>query len=64
MINKLKDNYNLFFTSIFILIFILILINKLMLISIDNRLDELNTKFDKFLIPIEDVELPQWEENL
>ena len=64
MINKLKDNYNLFFTSIFILIFILILINKLMLISIDNRLDELNTKFDKFLAPIEDVELPQWEENL
>lgn len=39
------------------------LINKLMLISIDNRLDELNSKFDKFMAPIENVELPQWEEN-
>ena len=61
--DRRKNNYNIFFTSIFILLFILLLINKLMLISIDNRLDELNSKFDKFMAPIENVELPQWEEN-
>jgi hypothetical protein len=61
--DRRRNNYNIFFTSIFILLFILLLINKLMLISIDNRLDELNSKFDKFMAPIENVELPQWEEN-
>lgn len=61
--DRRKNNYNIFFTSIFILLFILLLINKLMLISIDNRLDELNSKFDKFMAPIENIELPQWEEN-
>lgn len=61
--DRRKNNYNIFFTGIFILLFILLLINKLMLISIDNRLDELNSKFDKFMAPIENVELPQWEEN-
>jgi hypothetical protein len=61
MINKIKDNYNLFFTSIFILIFILILINKLMLISIDNRLEEIDKKIDQYFLPI--VELPEWEVN-
>jgi hypothetical protein len=60
---RLRSSYNLFFTTIFILLFILLLINKLMLISIDNRLDQLNNKFDKFMAPIENVELPQWEEN-
>lgn len=63
-VDRRKNNYNIFFTSIFILLFILLLINKLMLISIDNRLDELNIKFDKFLDPIENIELPVWEDNL
>jgi hypothetical protein len=62
-LDRRKNNYNIFFTSIFILLFILLLINKLMLISIDNRLNELNNKFDKFMAPIENVELPRWEEN-
>lgn len=41
----------------------MILINKLMLIVIDDKIDNLNIKFDKFMAPIENVELPQWEEN-
>ena len=61
--DRRKNNYNIFFTSIFILLFILLLINKLMLISIDNRLDEMNKKIDQYFAPIENVELPQWEEQ-
>jgi len=62
--DRRKNNYNLFFTSIFILLFILIFINKLILINIDDKIDLLNEKFDKFLAPIENVELPTWEDNL
>ena len=61
--DRRKNNYNIFFTSIFILLFVLIFINKLMLIAIDDKIDGLNSKFDKFMAPIENVELPQWEEN-
>jgi hypothetical protein len=58
--DRRKNNYNLFFTSIFIILFILIFINKLMLFNIDEKLDTLNEKFDKFLAPIENIELPEW----
>ena len=61
--DRRKNNYNIFFTSIFILLFVLIFINKLMLITIDDKIDDLNSKFDKFMAPIENVGLPQWEEN-
>jgi hypothetical protein len=62
--DRRKNNYNLFFTSIFILLFILIFINKLILINIDDKIDGLHEKFDQFLAPIENVELPSWEDNL
>jgi len=62
--DRRKNNYNLFFTSIFIFLFVLIFINKLMLITIDDKIDDLHEKFDKFLAPIENVELPNWENNL
>jgi hypothetical protein len=35
-----------------------------MLITIDDKIDDLHEKFDKFLAPIENVELPNWENNL
>jgi hypothetical protein len=59
--DRRKNNYNIFFTSIFILLFILLLINKLMLISIDNRLDVIDKKIDQYFLPI--VELPTWEDE-
>jgi hypothetical protein len=59
--DRRKNNYNIFFTSIFILLFILLLINKLMLISIDNRLDTIDKKIDQYFLPI--VELPTWEDE-
>lgn len=62
--DRRKNNYNIFFTSIFILLFVLIFINKLMLIVIDDKIDDLNSKFDKFMAPIEDIQLPEWENNL
>jgi hypothetical protein len=62
--DRRKNNYNLFFTSIFIFLFVLIFINKLMLISIDDKIDSLHEKFDQFLAPIENVELPEWEERV
>jgi hypothetical protein len=61
--DRRKNNYNIFFTSILVFLFVLIFINKLMLIVIDDKIDDLNIKFDKFMAPIENVELPQWEEN-
>jgi hypothetical protein len=60
---RLRSSYNLFFTTIFIFLFILIFINKLILINVDDKIDELTLKFDKYFAPIEDVELPAWEEN-
>jgi hypothetical protein len=62
--DRRKNNYNLFFTSIFILLFVLIFINKLILINIDDKIDDLHKKFDQFLAPIENVELPEWEERV
>jgi hypothetical protein len=62
--DRRKNNYNLFFTSIFILLFIVILINKFMLITIDDKVDDLHKKFDQFLAPIENVELPEWKERV
>ena len=62
--DRRKNNYNIFFTSIFILLFILIFINKLVLINIDDKIDDLHQKFDQFLAPIENVELPEWEERV
>jgi hypothetical protein len=59
--DRRKNNYNIFFTSIFILLFILLLINKLMLISIDNRLEEIDKKIDQYFAPIENIPLPIWE---
>jgi hypothetical protein len=61
--DRRKNNYNIFFTSILVFLFVLIFINKLMLIVIDDKIDDLNSKLDKFMAPIENVELPQWEEN-
>jgi hypothetical protein len=60
---RLRSGYNLFFTTIFIFLFILIFINKLILINLDDKIDELTLKFDKYFGPIEDVQLPEWEEN-
>jgi hypothetical protein len=60
---RLRNSYNLFFTTIFIFLFILIFINKLILINVDNKIDDLTLKFDKYFGPIEEVQLPEWEEN-
>lgn len=59
--DRRRSGYNLFFTTIFIFLFILIFINKLILINIDDKIDELTIKFDKYFGPIEDVQLPKWE---
>ena len=61
--DRRRSSYNLFFTTIFIFLFVLIFINKLMLIKIDTKIDELTIKFDQYFGPIEDVQLPAWEEN-
>jgi hypothetical protein len=60
---RLRNSYNLFFTTIFIFLFILIFINKLILLNVDNKIDDLTLKFDKYFGPIEEVQLPEWEEN-
>ncbi len=62
--DRRKNNYNIFFSSIFIFLFVLIFINKLMLINIDEKINELNRKFDTFLSPIENIELPAWENEI
>jgi hypothetical protein len=59
--DRRRSSYNLFFTTIFIILFILTFINKLILINIDDKIDELTIKFDKYFGPIEDVQLPKWE---
>ena len=61
--DRRRSSYNLFFTTIFIFLFILIFINKLILINIDDKIDELTIKFNQYFEPIEDVQLPEWEEN-
>jgi hypothetical protein len=61
--DRRRSSYNLFFTTIFIILFILTFINKLILINLDDKIDELTLKFDKYFGPIEDVQLPEWEEN-
>ena len=61
--DRRKNNYNIFFTSIFILLFILLLAHNLTLISVEDKINNLETKIDQYFAPIENVELPEWEDE-
>jgi hypothetical protein len=39
------------------------LYNQKLLLNIIGEINDIDKKIDKYFAPIEDVELPQWEEN-
>lgn len=63
MIDKRKFNYNLLILMILLLNFLIHIYNQKLLLSNNNYLLELTQKIDQYFAPINDVELPKWEEE-
>lgn len=63
MIDRRKFNFNLLIVTMLIVIFSMQLYNQKLLLNIIGEINDIDKKIDKYFAPIEDVELPQWEEN-
>lgn len=63
MNDRKKFNYNLMILMVLLLNFLIHIYNQKLLISNNNYLSELTQKMDQYFGPINDVELPRWEEN-
>ena len=63
MIDRRKFNFNLLIVTMLIVIFSMQLYNQKLLLNIIGEINDIDKKIDKYFAPIEDVQLPQWEEN-
>ena len=63
MIDRRKFNFNLLIVAMLIVVFSMQLYNQKLLLNIIGEINDIDKKIDKYFAPIEDVELPKWEEN-
>ena len=63
MINPKKFNFNLLIVTMLIVVFSMQLYNQKLLLNLIGEINGIDNKIDKYFAPIEDVELPKWEEN-
>jgi hypothetical protein len=61
--DRRKFNFNLLIVAMLIIVFSMQLYNQKLLLNITGAINNIDTKIDKYFAPIEDVQLPQWEEN-
>lgn len=64
MIDRRKFNFNLMIIVILLFLFGIILYNQRLIINTHDHVIEINQKIDQYFAPINDVELPHWEDNL
>lgn len=63
MNDRRKFNFNLMIMVILLFLFGIILYNQRIMLNINSHVEDIDNKIDKYFGPIENVELPQWEEN-
>jgi hypothetical protein len=63
MIDRRKFNFNLLIVTMLIVVFSMQLYNQKLLLNIIGEINDIDKKIDQYFAPIDDVELPQWEEN-
>jgi cell division protein FtsL len=61
--DRRKFNFNLLIVAMLIIVFSMQLYNQKLLLNIIGEINDIDNKIDKYFAPIEDVQLPQWEEN-
>jgi cell division protein FtsL len=61
--DRRKFNFNLMITVILLFLFGIILYNQRLIINTHDHVIEINQKIDQYFAPINDVELPSWEED-
>ena len=63
MDDRRKFNFNLMIAVILLFLFSITLYNQRIMLNINSHVEDIDNKIDKYFGPIENVELPQWEEN-
>ncbi len=63
MIDRRKFNFNLMLVVMILFLFSVVLYNQRLILNMNSHIQDIDNKIDKYFAPIEDVELPQWEEN-
>ena len=61
--DRRKFNFNLMITAILLFLFGIILYNQRLILNINSHVEAIDNKIDNYFSPIEDVPLPQCEEN-
>jgi cell division protein FtsL len=61
--DRRKFNFNLLIVAMLIIVFSMQLYNQKLLLNIIGEINYIDNKIDQYFAPIEDVELPAWEEN-
>jgi cell division protein FtsL len=62
--DRRKFNFNLMVTVILLFLFTIILYNQRLILSMNSHIEDLNNKIDQYFGPINNVELPEWEERV
>ena len=63
MIDRRKFNFNLLIVTMLIVIFSMQLYNQKLLLNIIGEINDLDIKIEKYLGPIDNIPLPEWEKN-
>lgn len=63
MRDRRKFNFNLMITVILLFLFAVILYNQRLILNINSHVEAIDNKINKYFGPINDIELPDWEEN-
>ena len=63
-IDRRKFNFNLLIVAILIVVFSMQLYNQQLLLSIIGEINDIEKNIDQYFSPIDNVELPKWEERV
>jgi len=63
MTDRRKFNFNLLIVTMLIVVFSMQLYNQKLLLNIIGEINDIDKKIDQYFGPIDDVELPAWDEN-
>lgn len=63
MIDRRKFNFNLMVTTILLFMFGIMLYNQKLLLNINSHIQDIDNKINQYFGPIDDIELPAWDEN-
>jgi cell division protein FtsL len=62
--DRRKFNFNLLIVAMLIIVFSMQLYNQKLLLNIIGEINDIDKKIDQYFLPIDNVELPKWEERV